>query len=56
LVQFIPFIDWLAALASVTLLIVLWDEIGGGQRASSSLIHSPRRRSQSRSGPCWLST
>lgn len=30
MVQFIPFIDWLA---SVTLLIVLWDEIGGVQRA-----------------------
>ena len=33
MVQFIPFIDWLAALCSVTLLIVLWDEIGSVQRA-----------------------
>jgi hypothetical protein len=32
-IQFIPFVDWLAALTSVTLLIVLWDEIGGVQRA-----------------------
>lgn len=33
-IQFIPFIDWLAALTSLTLLIVLWKEGDTGQVAA----------------------
>jgi hypothetical protein len=32
-IQFIPFIDWLAALTSISLLITLWDELGAVERA-----------------------
>ena len=37
MIQFIPFIDWLAALTSITLLIVLWRAADIGQLEAAVL-------------------
>ena len=37
MIQFIPFIDWLAALTSITLLIVLWRAADIGQFETAAL-------------------